>query len=156
MAQETDAHFISNFIQRCTDRGICSPDEICGEARREIERIDEQARVRSKLFDVIRTFGSRRQPPGRGRPNMETTVEAGRELMGIIGHQTLLKDLTERLRGYPDEHRKSLIFTFKCLVQNQVLARDDHGVIVLGPRYGEFFGTGDGGQNHTDGSLGPS
>jgi|SRR5271166_1343936 len=141
-SKEIDAKFVSQFIETCTQKGISTTEDICNEVKQKIAEIDEQVKYRNKLQDVLAAFGDKVVVSEQNSPappqNINTRFAI--EILEIIGgRKTSISELMKVIGGFSDDHKKDLIFTVKCMIENDVLTRDQDGSIIAGNKYAQFF-----------------
>lgn len=142
--KKTDVDFVSNFIVECAQDNKNSPDQIIQEAKRKIEEIDvqiqkiEQLKVtRSKLLDVVCTFGENK------KTNKDS--EKSLELFQIKNHH-ICKYICDQLNNKPvkvEEIKNSkyiaqdILFCIKQLIEYKVLSKTGN-ILLRGDKFEEY------------------
>lgn len=127
--KKVDSEFVTKYIQECVDMGILTPEEIVKEAQKDIENIDELIKraekmklERSKLLDVVSTFGT----------NKTTKLEEIRALSFFkLQYPEICQHICSVLKQYPATVENfsakyplmDVVFCVKQLIEAKVIAK---------------------------------
>lgn len=130
--KKTDTEFISEFISQCVMQGLDTPDSIVAHAQKKIDEIDEEIKliekkkvIRSKLLDVVFSFG-------------KDKVTKSNEIRALsffkIQHPSICQHICNRLKVGPQDipgleqganySQSDLVFCVKQLIECKVISKN--------------------------------
>lgn len=128
--KKVDTEFLSNFIAKCVQQGIYSPEEMVNSAKTKISNIDDKIKeaeslklIRSKLLDVIYTFE---------KPIKNRKEEARILCFFDIKNQHICKFICDSLKNkstnindlkHPSYASPDVVFCIKQLLEYKVISR---------------------------------
>jgi hypothetical protein len=141
--KKSDPEFISNFIAKCTQKGILTPEEIVKAAKIEIQVIDDKIKEaealklrRSKLLDVVFAFDKNK-----------TKEEVVKFLPFFkIQYPQTCKFICDKLKNGPlptpttisGTSNPEFVFTIKQLLEAKIAARIGE-LIVRGEKFNDYL-----------------
>jgi hypothetical protein len=141
-----DIDFINNFVKECEGLNKIAINDICEEAVKRINLIDEQIKLRIKLNDVISHFGYKKKNSIAEKEiiNSYSNINkdyANKTLLKINDGELLVQDLMAFINTVSDgndNNKKDFIFTVKRLFETQVLARSEEGIVSKGSNFDTY------------------
>lgn len=143
--KKSDSEFVSDFITKCVNQGITTPDEITAEAWNRIHEIDEKILEverlkvqRSKLMDVVFTFE---------RPSKTNKSDEVRALAFFkIQNPLICKVICDKLKNGPCDiegfgnsySKEDIMFGLKQLLENKVIGRANN-FFLRGEAFDEYL-----------------
>lgn len=143
--KKKDSEFLSKFITECVQSDKDSPDAIVAEAKARIARIDQQIQevekqkiVRSKLLDVICTF----EQPAKTSPAEEIKALS----FFKIQHPAICKSICDRLKQgniliesifNEFSPKQDVIFCIKQLLELKIMSKAGN-CILRGDLFDEY------------------
>ena len=136
--------FVSKFIQECATDGLTSPKEICKEARARIAKIDEQVKYRIHLSDVLEIFKEQDEVISENvrLTNKSNNIDKklASDVLELIGNRKIpINGLSKFFDKFSDEYKRNIIYTTKCMIENNILSRDSDSFIAIGDRYYDYL-----------------
>lgn len=142
--KKTDSEFLSNFISECVQKGMETTSDIVTHARSMIEDIDEEIQkvekqkiVRSKLLDVIATFDN----SSKNSKSAEVRALSFFKIQNpiICKHICdILKKKPTELEGFLGKFAKEeVIFCIKQLLEHKVICKSN-GIFLRGDAFEEY------------------
>lgn len=142
--KKIDNEFISDFISKCVQSGIDTPDAIVQSAHdnivnidKAIKRMEEQKIIRSKLLDVIETFDK-----------SKTSKSSEAKVLSFfkIQHPHICQSICQRLKIGPANIEEvtgkyvvaDVIFCVKQLIEHKVISKSG-SVLLRGDSFDEYM-----------------
>lgn len=142
--KKTDSEFLSSFISECVQKGMETTSDIVTHARsmikdidQEIQRVERQKVVRSKLLDVIATFDS------SSKTSKSSEVRALSFFK--IQNPIICKHICDILKKKPTEMegflgkfpKEEIIFCIKQLIEHKVIHKSNN-VFLRGDAFEDY------------------
>lgn len=134
-----DVDFVISFIEECANNNKITPSDICEEAISRMDLIEEQIKLRNKLSDVLNHFGYKRKSDF-----IKNQISFDKI------NKNVCKDIFSIIKFYPVKidsvlplfdkfnNKQDLIFTFKQLLEADILSRTPENTIEKGSLYSKF------------------
>ncbi|HEY5267687.1 MAG TPA: hypothetical protein VII94_00970 [Candidatus Saccharimonadales bacterium] len=142
--KKTDPVFMTNFIRKCIELGLDTPDKIVAHAKKviigiddEIKRIEQDKIYRSKLLSVIENF----EKPNRVKYEEEKSLDFFK-LEDTVACKSIcdmikIKPLTKMEMLTASE--SNIFFCVKQLISYKILSMTGEGSVSRGERFDEYM-----------------
>jgi len=137
-----DTEFVAAFVQDCLKLNKTTPSEICEEALQRINEIENQIRLRNKLTDVLSHFNFKKKVSEiKNAPIDLSQIDKNisNDIFSIIqNNEFTSSSVMSVFNKFNDDYKKDVIFTFKQLLEANLLSRNQDGIITAGDAASNF------------------